>query len=298
MRFLQEGDVIMVLKNKVAVITGAASGIGAAIAERCANEGMKVVLADIEEESLISIEKRLKSLGVETLAIVCDVSKEEDIITLSEKTIEAFGEVNLLFNNAGVTTGNLLWKNTTADWQWAIGVNIWGVINSTKTFVPIMLKQDNECNIINTASMAGLTAGPVNGLYSLTKHAIVSFSESLYYDLKVAKAKINVSVLCPAFVNTRIMDCERNRPSSLINPSSSKETKGFSELGQKLRKLLSEGMSPKEVADEVFDAIQKNKFYIITHKEFKDGVKQRMEDILNENNPTINFQLPPSTSEV
>lgn len=281
---------MIALKNKVAVVTGAASGIGSAIAERCAHEGMKVVLADIDEESLISTERVLKSTGVNTLSVICDVSKGRDICSLAENTLEAFGEVHLLFNNAGVATGTVLWENTAADWRWVLGVNLWGLINSTKTFVPIMLKQNNECHIINTASIAGLTAGPGNGIYSVTKHAIVNFSETLYYELKLANSKIDVSVICPGFVRTRLMDSERNRPIELRN---SLESINYSPQKQMIEQMLRDGVSngipPEQVAEDVFDAIQKKKFYILTHKDTKSLIKQRMEDILSENNPTIYF---------
>lgn len=280
---------MMEFKNKVALITGAASGIGAAIAERCAYEGMKVVLADIDKEALINTEKVLKSTGAETLAVVCDVSKESDIKVLSEKAINTFGKVNLLFNNAGVATGTVLWRNTTADWKWVLGVNLWGLINCTKIFVPIMLKQNDECYIVNTASLAGFTSAPGNGVYSVTKHAIVNFSEALYYELKLAKAKIDVSVICPGFVNTQLADAERNRPVELKNTDRSIKTNMQQMAEEMFHKEIKKGMAPELVVEKVFDAIQKKKFYIITHKESKTLIKQRMEDILNENNPTIYF---------
>jgi NAD(P)-dependent dehydrogenase (short-subunit alcohol dehydrogenase family) len=288
--FSKKRDKMIALKNKVAVVTGAASGIGAAIAERCAYEGMKVVLADIDDESLASTERVLKSTGVNTLSVICDVSKESDIRSLAEKTLEAFGEVQLLFNNAGVAAGTVLWENTAADWQWALGVNLWGLINSTKTFVPIMLKQNNECHIINTASIAGLTASPGNGIYSVTKHAIVNFSETLYYELKLANSQIDVSVICPGFVRTRLMDSERNRPIELRNsPESINYSPRKQMIDQMLRDGVMKGIPPEQVAEYVFDAIQKKKFYILTHKESKVLIKQRMDDILNEKNPTIYF---------
>ncbi|ADL50229.1 SDR family NAD(P)-dependent oxidoreductase [Clostridium cellulovorans] len=279
-----------VFKDKVAIITGAASGIGSAIAERCAYEGMKVVLADIDEGALRNTEKVIKSIGVETLSVRCDVSKENDIRVLAEKTLEAFGEVCLLFNNAGVATGTLLWENTTADWQWVLGVNLWGLINSTKTFVPIMLKQNKECHIVNVASIAGFTACPGNGIYSVSKHAIVNFSETLYYEMKLANAPIDVSVVCPGFVNTQLMNSERNRPSDLMN---SLDSTSYGPQKQMFEKIFHDGVlsgiSPEQVVEEIFQAIPNKKFYILTHKESKDLIRKRMEDILNENNPTIYF---------
>ena len=281
---------MIILKNKVAVVTGAASGIGSAIAERCAYEGMKVVLAVIDEKAMVSTERVLKSIGADTLSVTCDVSKESDICSLAEKTLESFGEVHLLFNNAGVATGTVLWENTAVDWQWALGVNLWGLINSTKIFVPIMLKQNSQCHIINTASIAGMTASPGNGIYSVTKHAIVNFSETLYYELKIANSQIDVSVVCPGFVRTRLMDSERNRPMELRNsPESINYSPQKQMIEQMLRDGVMNGIPPEQVAECVFDAIQQKKFYVFTHKESKALIKQRMDDILNENNPMIYF---------
>ncbi|MCX7711821.1 MAG: SDR family NAD(P)-dependent oxidoreductase [Clostridia bacterium] len=279
-------------KNKVAVITGAGSGIGLAFAERCAYEGMKVVLTDIEEEALNRAEKIIRSLGADVLSVKCDVSKEKDVEFLTEKAFEIFGEVHLLFNNAGVAGGSLLWESTTEDWQWVMGVNLWGLINTTKTFVPKMLLQNKECHIVNTSSIAGLTSGPANGIYSMTKHAIVSFSETLYYELMLAHSLIGVSVLCPGFVRTRLMDSERNRPMELRNPNASMNITPHKQMmDHMLREGVSKGMPPEQVAEQVFQGIQGKQFYIFTHKEAKGTIKQRMEDILNENNPTFPFSI-------
>lgn len=275
-------------KGKVAVITGAASGIGLAIAKRCASEGMKVVLADIEEASLIKAEEELKIFKTDLLLVVCDVSKEKDIQLLSKKTIEAFGKIDLLFNNAGVSTGGLLWENSEADWKWVLGVNLFGVINSVKTFVPIMMKQNNECHIINTSSIAGLTSAPGNSIYGVSKHGIINVSETLYYELKLAKSKINVSVVCPGFVKTRLSDAERNRPKKFKSlksvQSSQKEM-----INQAFNKGVLNGMSPEKVSEKIFEGIKAKKFYIFTNDDCKGIIKQRMEDILNESNPTIYF---------
>lgn len=278
-------------ENKVAVITGAASGIGTAIEERCAYAGIKVVLADIDKEALLNTESVLKSIGADILPVICDMSKEDDVKLLAKKTVNTFGEINLLFNNAGVSAGSLLWENTAKDWQWVLGVNLWGLINSTKIFVPIMLKQNNECHIINTASIAGLTSCPGNGIYSVTKHGIVNFSETLYYELKLARAKIDVSVICPGFVNTQLADSERNRPLELKNSFEDINNDSHrSMFEQVFREGVLNGISPESVAENVFDGIRRKKFYIFTNKESKELIKLRMEDILNENNPTIYFQ--------
>lgn len=275
-------------KGKVAVITGAASGIGLAIAKRCASEGMKVVLADIEEASLLKAEGELKVFKTDLLLVVCNVSKEKDIQLLSKKTTETFGKIDLLFNNAGVSTGGLLWENSEADWKWVLGVNLFGVINSIKTFVPVMMKQNNECHIINTASIAGLTSAPGNSIYGVSKHGIINISETLYYELKLARAKIDVSVVCPGFVKTRLVDAERNRPEEL-KPLERVQSPQKKMINEMLNKGVLNGMSPEKVAEKIFEGIKTKKFYIFTDDDCKAMIKQRMEDIINEKNPTIYF---------
>jgi len=200
------------LKNKVAVITGAASGIGRGIANRCVKEGMKVVLADIEARALSRAEKQMKKSGATVISILTDVSKAEDVELLAQKTLDNFGEVHLLCNNAGVGVGGLIWEYTLSDWKWVMNVNLWGVIHGIRTFVPIMLKQDNECHIVNTSSLAGILSGePFNGIYSITKHGVVVLSEILFRELREVNSKIKVSVLCPGFVKTRILESARNK---------------------------------------------------------------------------------------
>ncbi|MDQ0495504.1 SDR family NAD(P)-dependent oxidoreductase [Paenibacillus brasilensis] len=274
-------------KDKIAVVTGAASGIGRAIADRCVNEGMKVVLADIEEEALLRAEKQLKDMGADTLSVVTDISKEADIRALAQKTVQTFGAVHLLFNNAGVDagTGCLLWENTVADWQWVINVNIWGILFATEIFVPIMLKQKTACHIVNTASIAGLLSGPGNGIYSASKHAVLSLSETLYQELRLTGSNVGVSVVCPGFVRTQIMDAERNRPTGLSKPGGNLPPER-QVINQLARKAVENGILPEEVADQIFAGIQKGQLYIITEPKFKPVIKQHMENILNEINPT------------
>lgn len=274
--------------NKVAVVTGAASGIGRALAERCSKEGMKVVLADIEKEALFNAERELKAAGADVVSIVTDVSKENDIRAMAQFTLDSFGAVHLLFNNAGVGASAIpLWELTTSDWRWVMGVNLWGTIFAIKEFVPIMLKQDTECYIVNTASVAGLLSGAGNGVYGATKQALLSLSETLYHEFKLVKAPIGISVLCPGFVRTRIRECERNRPAELKNPPSSiQNSSRISSASEMVKAGISNGVQPEELADLVFEGIQKEQLYIITHPEFKAAIRQRMEDILNETNPT------------
>jgi NADP-dependent 3-hydroxy acid dehydrogenase YdfG len=284
-------------KDKVAVITGAASGIGRAIAERCAQEGMKVVIADIETEALHQTAKEMKAARAQVVPVVTDVSKNRDVERLAKRTLDAYGSVHLLFNNAGVTTGTVIWESTLADWKWVLGVNLWGAIHGVRVFVPIMLQQDTECHIVNTASMAALISYPGRGIYTVTKHAVLALSEKLYHELSWQGAKIKVSVLLPGSVNTRIWDADRNRPAALQNdPHDVKElSSGYQAMNEMGRLSLESGISPRQVADCVFDAISKDKFYIITHPEMKPLLQLRADDILQERNPTNPFAdlMPP-----
>ena len=271
-------------KNKVAVITGAASGIGRALADRCVQESMKVVLADVEMETLTQTEESMKAAGATVLAVRTDVSQPGDVEALAAKTVEAFGAVHLLCNNAGVATEAPIWECTTAEWEWVMGVNLWGVIHGVRVFVPIMLAQDTECHVVNTASMAGLIAGPGLGAYKVTKHGVVALSETLYHDLAERGAKVKVSVLCPGFVNTRILESARNRPGPL--PPTEPPGPESGSRWEALRKLVPAGIPPAQVADAVFEAFRKDQFYILTHPEGKELVRTRMDDILQERNPS------------
>jgi NAD(P)-dependent dehydrogenase (short-subunit alcohol dehydrogenase family) len=277
-------------KDKVAVITGAASGIGYGLAERCAQEGMKVVLADVEEGALAKAEKEIRVLGAATLAVKTDVSKATDVEALAQKTLNTFGAVHLLFNNAGVTVFSTTWQSTLADWQWVLGVNLWGVIHGVHFFVPIMLNQNAECHIVNTASVAGLCPG-LSGPYEVSKHGVVVLSETLYHQLAQRGSNIGVSVICPGFIKTKVLDCERNRPRELQNKSG--EGIDITEPGVqailqvKNMQQIKEGMSPRQVADIVFNAIREKKFYILPNAEqYKPVIQTRMEDIIQERNPT------------
>jgi NAD(P)-dependent dehydrogenase (short-subunit alcohol dehydrogenase family) len=279
-------------KGKVAVITGAASGIGFGLAEKCAKEGMKVVLADVEKGALNKAEKAIRAKGTQALAVRTDVSKAGDIEALSQKTLDAFGAVHLLFNNAGVSAGSTVWASTLADWQWVLGVNLWGVIHSLRFFVPIMLKQNMECHIVNTASVAGLIAGGNNDPYAVSKHGVVVLSESLYHELEsIDNKNIGVSVLCPGIINTNILEAERNRPAALQNPPDAQaidlSDPKVQEMTRYYKQLFKKGMSPQQVADIVFDAIKEKKFYVLPNAEpFIPMINARVEDILEKRNPT------------
>jgi NAD(P)-dependent dehydrogenase (short-subunit alcohol dehydrogenase family) len=277
-------------KSKVAVVTGAASGIGRAMADRFATEGMKVVLADIEEEALANAEDEMNAKGATALAVPTDVSMAGEVEALADKTINAFGAVHILCNNAGVAVYGKSWERPLKDWQWVLGVNLWALIHGIRTFVPIMLAQQSEGHIVNTASVAGLTSTPLNSAYQVTKHGVVTLSEALHHEFALTGAKVKVSVLCPAWVNTRIMDSVRNRPTELWNePTWETGSPQTEAVEQGFRRAVAAGLTPQQVADQVFDAIRDEKFYIITHPEFKDAVRTRMQEILDERNPTFHF---------
>ncbi len=271
-------------KGKVAVITGGASGIGRAIAERCVREGMKLVLADIDEAELSKAEAELRAAGGDVLAVRTDVSKRSEVEELARRSFQAFGGVHLLFNNAGVAAGGPAWEATWNDWEWVIGVNLWGVIHGVKVFTPLMLEQKTECHIVNTASTAGLIAAGFSAPYAVTKHAVVALSENLYLTLQHRKSLVNVSVLCPGVVRTNIADVERTRPEELRNeaaPLSPEMQAGRTAM----RAVIAAGMPPVDVADMVFEAIEKEQFYILTHPEWTEVIQLRTDNLLRMENP-------------
>ena len=268
-------------KGKVAVVTGAASGIGRALAKKCCKEGMNVVIADIDATKLSETEKELKKSGGAVISVITDVSKASDVDNLAQKTLDAFGAVHLLFNNAGVGTAGSLWDHTLNDLKWVIGVNLWGVIHGVRTFVPIMLKQDTECHVVNTSSLSGIVPG--SGIYGITKHGVVALSESLAGELPLLSKKIKVSVLCPSFVSTNIMNSEQHRPSELQNDPT--EVRVLNEIEteylEMFTKTIEQGSSPEEVAELVFYSIINEKFYILTDRDARITIKRRMQNILN-----------------
>lgn len=270
--------------GKVAVITGAASGIGRGIAEWCVRAGVKVVLADIEESRLKTVAAELTPSGGTVLCVRTDVSKRSDVEELAARAWDAFGQVHLLFNNAGVAAGGSPWEASWNDWEWVMGVNLWGVIHGVKIFTPRMLEQGTECHIVNTSSMAGLMAGGISTTYCVTKHAVVSLSECLQLWLQQRNAQVKVSVLCPAMVRTDVGNCERNRPVDLKNPPV--------ELSPEMKAgraafdaIIARGMPPDQVAEIVFDAIRKEQFYIVTDSRWMETVRLRMDKLMNLENP-------------
>jgi NAD(P)-dependent dehydrogenase (short-subunit alcohol dehydrogenase family) len=272
-------------KDRVAVVTGGASGIGRAMALRFAQEGMKIVLADIEQAELERTEAEFRDKGHTVIGVHTDVSKAEDVETLAKRALQAFEAVHVVCNNAGVAPGGLVWEHTAKDWEWAMGVNVWGVIHGVRAFTPILLRQGEEGHIVNTASVAGLLSLPGMGLYCVTKHAVVALTECLHHDLAGHSDKVRCSVLCPAFVPTRISDSERNRPAILRD----QRVKSQEDLAreEQLRHAVQAGrISAEQVADMVFDAIRTERFYVLPHQKIKGSIETRMQDILLGRSPT------------
>ena len=272
--------------DRVAVVTGAASGIGRAMAEHFAAEGMKIVLADIEQSALDEAAAAFQASGATVLAVQCDVSNGADVEVLAKSAIDEFGAVHVVCNNAGVVPpAGPIWDRTEADWKWVFGPNLWGVIHGVRTFVPIMIEQGTEGHLVNTASLAGLVSAPYLGIYNVTKHAVVTLSETLYRELATAGSQVKVSVLCPAWVTTRLADADRNRPAELQNPAREK-TAQEEAIDQAVRGFLDGGISTDQVANAVVQAIKEERFYILTHPESIQAVRGRMEDIVESRNPS------------
>lgn len=271
-------------KDKVAVITGAASGIGYGLAKKCVIEGMKVVISDVIKGDLLRVEQELKNMKGIVLSIVADVSKAKDIEILSQKTYKQFNEVNLLFNNAGVSPNRtLLWEHTLNDWNWILSVNIWGIIHGIKFFVPKMLEQNTEAHIVNTASIMGLMRA--GDLYSITKHAVIAVSEALSAHLAPKTKLIKISVLCPSFVRSKILESENIRPERFEN--SLDEIISHPEMEQNrnwMRNQNANGLTPEECAEITFEAIRNESFYILTDKTVasKNPIKQRFRRIIKD----------------
>ena len=270
------------LKGKVAAVTGAASGLGRSMALAFAAEGMDLALADVDEVNLSSVQDEVLSKGVRAITLKVDVSNAQQIEAFRDQTLTRLGGVHVVCNNAGVSPLGPVWENTTADWQWILGVNLWGVIHGVRAFAPHLIAQD-EGHIVNTASVSGLISPPGSGAYNVTKHGVVALSESLHHDLRERNSHVGVSVLCPAYVPTGIVDSERNRPKELGVSEKSPETVAREAL---LRKAVKSGkVSADKVAQAVIAAIREERFYILTHPRIKGAIQARMEDVLNDRAP-------------
>jgi NAD(P)-dependent dehydrogenase (short-subunit alcohol dehydrogenase family) len=288
-------------EGRVAVITGAASGLGREFANSAAALGMKLVLADIDAAALERAADELQAGGAEALAMVADVRKGAHVEELADAAMIRFHGVHLVFNNAGVITGGLVWEHSEADWEWLLGVNLWGVIHGVRVFTPIMLEcarrdPGYEGHIVNTASMAGLVSPPAMGVYSASKHAVVSLTESLYQDLRLVDAPIAASVLCPYFVPTDIDHSWRHRPHELEHEGAPTASQ------QAAQALLSEAVrlgkvSAAEVSRMTFEAIRAGRFYICSHPQTLDSVAERMQAIVHGAPPADPYAATPQMTQ-
>lgn len=266
-----------ILKGKVAAVTGAASGLGRSMALAFAAEGMDVALADVDQVSLSAVEEEVRANGVRAITLKVDVSQPQQVEAFRDQTLARLGAVHVVCNNAGVSPLGAVWENSVADWQWILGVNLWGVIHGVRAFTPHLIAQD-EGHIVNTASVAGLISPPGSGAYNVTKHAVVALSESLHHDLRERDSAVGVSVLCPAYVPTRITESERNRPPDLPAAEKSAETRARESM---LKKAVAAGkVSADQVAQAVVAAVKQERFYILTHPRIQGAIQARMEDIL------------------
>jgi NAD(P)-dependent dehydrogenase (short-subunit alcohol dehydrogenase family) len=266
------------LEGSVAVVTGGASGIGLALAEGFAAEKMKVVIADVHQETLQAAERRLRDRGADVLAVRTDVSDEGAVMALADATVKRFGKANVLCNNAGVQRSAPTWKLSAKEWKWVVDVNLFGVVNGIRAFVPRMLEQGDPCHIVNTASLGGLVTGPLMSAYSATKYAVVALSESMRMEL--TQSNVAVSVLCPHFVKTNLGDADRNMPQGLEEGLAEAEVQARREFGKGATALVEAGVSTDVVVKCVVDALRKKRFYIITHPDEMGFFKMRVDYIL------------------
>ena len=287
-------------KGKTAVLTGAGSGFGLECARIGARLGMNLVLVDVQQDALDAATQEIQGLGVQVLPFKLDVSSAEQMEAMAAAVLARFGAPHLVFNNAGVGSGGLIWENSVKDWEWVLGVNVMGVAHGVRVFTPMMLNAAKkepawQGHIVNTASMAGLLNAPNMGVYNVSKHAVVSLSETLYQDLALVTDQIGASVLCPFFVATGISQSHRNRPTELRGnrPTQSQL------IGQAMStKAVSSGkVSAADVAQLVFDAVASNQFYIYSHPKAIKSVQTRLEDIVQIRNPTDPFQGKPELGQ-
>lgn len=272
-------------QGKTAVVTGAASGMGRAFAERFAREGMHVVLADVETAALEQAVAQLRDAGHQVLGVRTDVSSLAAVQDLARQAVDSFGAVHLVCNNAGVD-GYLdgpIWEATDNDWQWTFGVNFWGVANGIRVFLPILLAQDAESHVVNTASMTGLVHA--NNMYGITKHAVVALSEVVYNQLKQRDARVGISVLCPGVVNTRLFEAARNRPSELRNAQPTSGAAAGGQLRARMIERMMTAMPPSQVADILLDAIRSEQFYVLTDSEWDERIETRHATIMRRGSP-------------
>lgn len=286
-----------IASGNVAVITGAASGFGREFARLGAREGLRLVLTDVQEEPLAALAQELAAQGAEVVTRRADVAKADQVAALADLAFERFGTVHLVFNNAGVGAGGLLWENSLADWEWVLGVNLWGVIHGIRSFTPRMIEAARRDpgyhgHIVNTASVAGLLSPPNMGVYNVSKHAVVTLSETLYQDLQLTEPRIGVSVLCPAFVPTGIAQSHRNRPPELANPEPATPSQRLAQ--EAIHRAVESGkITAADVAAMTFAAIRERRFYVLTHPNILASVSARLEDIIELRSPRNPLTIKP-----
>ena len=286
--------------GKTAVLTGAGSGFGLECARIGARRGMRLVLVDVQQDALDAAAAEMRAAGCEVLARRVDVADAAQMEQLAAEVQQHFGAPHLVFNNAGVGAGGLVWENSAREWEWVLGVNLWGVVHGVRLFTPMMLAAAEadpawRGHIVNTASMAGLLNPPNMGIYNVSKHAVVSLSESLYQDLSLVTTQVGASVLCPYFVPTGITSSERNRPQDMQSMAQTRSQL----IGQAMiSKAVESGrVSAAEVAQKVFDAVAANQFYIYSHPQALGNVQTRMEAIVRGENPPDAFAERPQVGE-
>jgi len=276
------------LGGKVAAVTGAASGLGRAMALAFAAEGMRLALADVDNAGLTQTGKLVAAFGVKSFWMRVDVSRAEDVHQFAARAAAELNGIHVVCNNAGVALSGPVWETSEAEWQWILGVNLLGVVHGVRAFAPRLIAQD-EGHIVNTASVAGLISPPGMGAYCVSKHAVVTLSEALHHDLRERGSRVGVSVLCPAYVPTGISDSERNRPPG-VSVSSKSNERLVKEAA--LRKAVASGkLSADDVARTVVAAVKENRFYVLTHPGIKGAVRARMEDVLEERTPRDPLKL-------
>ncbi|MEZ4331158.1 MAG: SDR family NAD(P)-dependent oxidoreductase [Myxococcota bacterium] len=275
-------------RDRVAVVTGAASGIGRALAERFARAGMKLVLADVEATRLAQAKAELEAGGADVIAVRTDVSIADDLVRLRETTVERFGGVHVLCNNAGVFAGGLTWDTVGTDWEWVLGVNLFGILHGIRAFVPTMLEQNQPGHVVNTCSMAGLINMPLSGAYSVSKHAALSLTETLYHELRIKQSPVGASALCPELIRTRIGSSERNRPPHLKRPEGS-ATPEQTLVEQAIKTSTEGGLDPAVMAERVYQGIREDRFYLLADEgtSWDRACLARLEDIRLRRNPTL-----------
>ena len=289
-------------KGKTAVLTGAGSGFGLECARIGARLGMNLVLAEVQQDALDRATAEMRAAGAQVLPYQLDVSNGAQVEALGQATQERFGAPHLVFNNAGVGAGGLIWENTLQDWEWVLGVNLMGVAHGVRVFTPMMLQAAAadpawRGHIVNTASMAGLVNAPNMGIYNVSKHAVVALSETLYRDLALVTDQIGASVLCPFFVPTGISQSQRNRPQDLSNVGVKPTRSQLINQAMSDKAVGSGKVSAAEVAQKVFDAVAANQFYIFSHPQALVSVQTRLEDIMQARNPTDPFVSKPKIGD-